>query len=859
MALWIKLALKEIRNNSRFSLFFIINLTLGLIGFIALDSFKTSIHQHLDNNSKAILTADLSLSSNQPFTDRELKLFDEVIGIDQEMSEQINFISMIAGNNNSRMVRIIGIDSHFPLYGQIVLKNNGSIKNSEGRESLFSTKTIWTAQDLMLAFEIQKGDSLKIGKPSFEIVDTILEDPTSTVSFLAGMPTVYMGIKQIRNTGLIQQGSRIRYERFYKLSGNIDLEALMANLNQRLDILYPGSPKIQVQSHKDASQQLGRILGYLNDYLGLVALIALFLAGVGAAYLFRSFLTSRFREMAILISLGATRKEAYLMTLVQITILGFISAALASLLAYLFLPLLLTVLKDFLPKNFVSTMGWSSLLLAFFMGTLGSVICCLPILARIYSLNPIALFHENVVPSREDRSTLLRNTLSYLPALMIYWALAVWQAHSWIIGSLFVCLFLGALLVLGVVAWGILEACGKLSHRQRVVPKIAMRNLNRNKLGAISCFLAIGLGSLLINLIPQIQQGLHEEISQPVDVKVPSFFLFDIQPDQVESLKEYLQKEKYQLSYLSPMIQSRLEAVNHQKFAPKSNQVVMTREQERKQHVSSHLSFNLTYRAELKDSESYVAGKPLSPQYDMDSDALPEISLEQGFADQLGVKIGDELTFDVQSVSITGKIVNLRKIKWNSFQPNFFILFQPGVLEEAPKTFLAGISYVEASRKLSLQNGIVENFPNISVIDVSRIVSRILGITEQISWAIRVMAYLSILAGLVVLFSIARYEVQNRFWEINLLKVLGARFQDVRSIVQIEFGILGLFAAIFGVLLSNAVSFVISYIIFESIWSFSWTMTLLSIVGISLLSILTALLATHQLLKQKPLGLLQAT
>ena len=857
MRLWIKLALKEIRNNSRFSLFFIINLTLGLIGFIALDSFKASIHQHLEQNSKNILTADLSVRSNQPFTEEELALFADVIGDQAEISEQIHFISMVAGNQNSRMVRIIGIDENFPLYGDIVLKNHGILAGKKVRDPLLSRKGAWLAQDLILAFEFQEGDAVKVGQASFEIVDTILEDPTSTVAFLAGIPTVYLGINQIPDTGLVQTGSRIRYERFYKLPRGVALEGVEEELRQRLNVLYPGSRRIRIETHKDASEQLGRVLGYLNDYLGLVALIALFLAGVGAAYLFRSFLTSRFREMAILISLGATRKNAYLMSLMQITILGLISAAASSFIAFLLLPLLPSLLQNFLPKGFVSSMGWSTLVLAFFMGTLGSVICCLPILVRIYNLNPVALFHENVLPAREDRRTLLRKILSYSPALLVYWALAVWQAHSWIIGSLFVSLFLGSIIVLGLVAWGVLTICGKISHRQKVTPKIALRNLNRNKLGAISCFLAIGLGSLLINLIPQIQRGLQEEITQPAEVKIPSFFLFDIQPEQVPLLQDYLQEENYQLSYLSPMIRARLEAVNQETFDSTADNVVMTREQERERRFRNR-GFNLSYRAELNDSESYVAGKPLAPQYDWDSENLPEISLEERFAERLQLKIGDELTFDVQSVPITGKVVNLRKVKWNSFQPNFFIIFQPGVLEDAPKIFLAGISSVNANRKLALQNGIVQRFPNISVLDVSRIVSRILDITDQISWAIQVMAYLSILAGLVVLFSIARYEVQHRFWEINLLKVLGARFQDVRSIVQIEFGILGLFAAIFGVLLSNGMSFVISYLVFERLWSFSWQMTLFSIVGISLLSIGTALLATHQLLKQKPLKLLQA-
>src|SRR5690606_33931295 len=220
-------------------------------------------------------------------------------------------------------------------------------------------------------------------------------------------------------------------------------------------------------------------------------------------------------------------------------------------------------------------------------------------------------------------------------------------------------------------------------------------------------------------------------------------------------------------------------------------------------------------------------------------------------------EIGDTLTFVVQSVPVQGRVVNTRSVDWNSFQTNFFISFQPGVLDSAPKTFVAAISAVADEDRIPVQNAIVTTLPNISVINVSQIVARFLDITDQISWAIRVMAWLSILAGLVVLFSIARYEVKSRFWEINLLKILGANFRDVRSMVKIEFGILGLIAALSGVILSLLMSYGISWFIFDRLWRFSWDMTTFSIVAITAMSIGTALLATRSVLRQKPLELLR--
>ncbi|MBF0273778.1 MAG: FtsX-like permease family protein, partial [Nitrospinae bacterium] len=236
-----------------------------------------------------------------------------------------------------------------------------------------------------------------------------------------------------------------------------------------------------------------------------------------------------------------------------------------------------------------------------------------------------------------------------------------------------------------------------------------------------------------------------------------------------------------------------------------------------------------------------------------------QLSVEYRYAKRMGMKIGDIITFDIHGISIEGKIVNLRKVKWNSFQPNFFIFFQAGVLDDAPQTYLASISGVAMEEKNTIQSDIIKKFPNISMIDVSRLTKKILSISDQMSWAIKLMAYLSIFTGLLVVFSIARHEVESRKKEINLLKVLGGDFKDVRKIIKIEFGILGFFASLFGTLMSIGISFIFSLQMFDSIWKPSWEINLLSVVLITALSVGVALIATGKVLRQKPLSLLQTT
>ena len=213
----------------------------------------------------------------------------------------------------------------------------------------------------------------------------------------------------------------------------------------------------------------------------------------------------------------------------------------------------------------------------------------------------------------------------------------------------------------------------------------------------------------------------------------------------------------------------------------------------------------------------------------------------------------------MHEVPITAKVINLRKVKWNSFQPNFFILFQPGVLDEAPATYLASMGGLNKMERMNYQNLIVKEFPNVSVIDVTRTVERVLKISDQMVLALRFMAYLSIMAGLVVVFSIARHEVEGRLWELNLLKVLGAKFNDIQKMIQIEFAVLGIYAGIFGVGVSLIMSYGIAWWFFENLWKWTWQTSLASVVGVTALSVTVAWIATRRTLRTSPLNLLRSS
>jgi len=856
MKVWIKLALKELRNHRRFSLFFILNLTLGLVGFLTLDSFKTSLEYYFANRSKAILTADIGIQATRPFRDEELKIVDAVFGPSRQEARQMTFFHMGATEEHARLMQIVSVSKKFPFYGDLILSRQGRVTPKLVEQDLYDGQAVWVFPELLLSLGIEVGDSLKIGDASHLITDTVIEEPSGAFNTFGVASKVYIGINQIETTGLIKPGSRVYYYRFYKFDRPVDEQALAVSLRERLQTALGTAQDVRVITPQDASAQVGRGLVYINDYLGLTALVALFLAGIGTAYLFRSYFNGRLKEVAILMSLGARRRDALKIMLWQVVILGMCAAVVANILAFVCMPLLPALMRDFLPQGFVTLIRPGSFALAGFMGTVGSVLFCVPILMNIRDVEPMSLFHETATMIGTPGLWTVQHWLSYLPGLTAYWGLAVWQSHSFRVGSAFVGLFLAAAGILGVVIWLMFAGVGRISVKSLAF-RLAFRTMSRNKVSVTASFLAISLGALLLNVIPQLHKGLNEEISQPAGQTLPGFFLFDIQPEQVEPLTTYLGTQGYPLCNVAPIIRARLETVNGKPPAAIPVRPRMTREEQAEQQLRRR-GINLTYRIGSYPPEDIVEGRRTGDTYNAKSGKPAEISVEVRYAERLGYVRGDILGFDVQGVMVEGRIVNLRRVRWNSFQPNFFIQFQAGVLEDAPKSFLASVSGVPAEQKPLLQNGVVQRFPNISMFDVARVVERILQLTRQLSWALQFMAMLSIIAGLVVVFSITRHEAHTRIGEINLLKVLGGSFQKIRGIFLIEAGLIGGTASFCGVLLSFVLSYSIAELVFESIWSFSWQFGLISIGLIGVLSILTTLSATWQVLQQKPLDLLQA-
>lgn len=851
-----KLAWREIRNAQNFSFIFVLNLSLGLLGFLLLNSFNESLNQTLESRAKTLLAADISISARRDLTQEEGKLANRVLA--DKIAKHHHLISIYSmgsvekdNNVNSRLMQIKGIGSGYPLYGKITLYPFGDVE-SNVQKDLETQQVIWISEELQYQFKIDIGDKIKLGKLEFKISNIIKDDTTASWQGVGLAPKVYVGRKYLLNTGLISFGSVAGHAHQYLLKQPTinQVENLRDDLYQTLT-----DPAISVSLPQNSSEQVGRVLNYLTDYLGLVALVALFLSGIGTAYLFQSFLFIRLKEIGILKSLGLTKSNIKKIYGLQVSILGILAVVCAVVLSFILIPFLKNILNQQIGMDLEISTSLYSIGTCFVVAILTGLFVCLPILNKVIQKSTSEiLFGEHGIKIEWS----LKDIYGFIPLISLFWILSIWQAHSLIVGSVFVISILASLGLFVLTLPKILKLLSKtISKENHLLSSplnlgwgLAIRNLVRNSFATTMSFLALALGVMLLSLIGQLEQSLQTELLSS-EVEKPSLFLFDIQQEQYQSLVEFSKKEEIPLIKPSPMIRARITEVNGKKYERiKEESTLRTREDERQNRFRNR-GINLSYTLDLDESQTITEGVPFNGVYDETKQEFAQISLEKRYAQRMGLAIGDVVTFDILGVEVKGKVVNLRKVKWTSFNPNFFILFQPGVIEEAPKTYLAAVKKMPKEKQFIVQDKLVENFYNISILNVTQLVSKILEIFSMMAVAIKVMAILCIIVGMIVIFSITQHQTRKEATELTIQKVLGLKWKQQLVVINKTFISIVLIATLVGSLFSIGLGNLLSRLFFDGVWTVDWKYFVVIFVLVLILTTFTVTTASFGILRQK--------
>lgn len=809
-----KLALREVKNNKKYWFFFTANLCIGLIGFTFIHLFRTNIENTLDQRAKTILSADMAISGRRDMLPEEKSkvetyLQDKMIAHTQTRELYSMGKNAATKSARSRLTFIKAIKGEYPLIGEIKLESGQSL-TPEYIKSLQVEPYVIISPEVKHQLKVEIGDKLWFGEQAFEIKDIIKSDSTSSLRGVSLAPKVYIGDKFLDATNLIQFGTIAWYSYYFLIRDDSQVDTYKKEIYNLIT-----DPAISVTTPEGSSEQVGRVVGYLGNYLGLIGIVALLISCVGGSYLFQSYVFDRLRQIGILKSVGVSKTALMGSFLLIITSFGLLSTILALLFAKLLLPFALIYFKQWVHFDLKLIFDWEMIGVILAIGVLTNILVCLPILERVFQAQTIDLLNNQV-----NRKISKQDYLLYFPALIFLWVLSVWQANSFKVGSIFVAsLFIIFAVVLLVMPLILNFISKKLKSRKLTAPLslpvgFGLRLVARNKMSTLLTILCMAMGVSLLSVIGQLDKTIKNELIGENSDK-PSLFLFDIQQEQYEELKKFAQEKSIPMQEPSPMVRARLVKKNGEKIKRQVKEEGFTTNEEERRRRFNNRGINLSYAAGLNASEKLVEGVPFSGEYA--GDGIAQMSLEKRYAGRMEVEVGDTMTFDVLGVEVTGKIVSLRTVNWSSFMPNFFITFQPGVLEQAPKTYLASVREVPFERQLEIQDQIVEKFPNISIINVTEIIGKIMTMFTAMAFAVGVMSLCCILVGMFVLYSILQSQMFKKQKDFALQKIVGMSEHQIFQTLFAEFMIIVATALVLGTAIGFILSVVVSQLFFDGL------------------------------------------
>ena len=551
---------------------------------------------------------------------------------------------------------------------------------------------------------------------------------------------------------------------------------------------------VQIESAQDNAQDSNRVLKYFTDYLGLVALVALALCFLCGSYLLQWTFQTKKKSIAIFKTLGLSDRKILILYLFQ----SFLISVISCILSVAFVRALLPVVQNLLIHKFnlpvrLEVAG-SSLLIISLIGILGPLLMTVPQILQIFELQASELFQNSQVESKKNKYYYIWIVVS----LILFWLLSIWQSHSIVIASSFIAALVILVLLLTFLNRIILTALEKLSVNFHWLTRYAIKGLTRRRNSTNLVFVTMSLATLVLSLLPHIKTSILYEIKPDTISNIPQLFLFDIQPEQVEGIQKVAKDILGTQLKFRPLVRSRILKINDEPYERVvQGEGFQTRESENEARFRNR-GVNLTYSPTLSDSETLVSGKFVGS---VDSGQTPQISLEEKYAERVNVKVGDSMTFDVQGIEMKANVSSIRQIRWTSFQPNFFINFPTGSLEEAPQIFLTSIQQAEKSVVKKFQSEIVQQFKNVSIIDVSRTIENSLVYIDQMSIGLQLMAWLAVAVGLFVFVILLNTQLRERLQEMNLVQILGGSESQIRRAIFIQFFILILISVTAGVLL----------------------------------------------------------
>ncbi|MGB7393838.1 MAG: ABC transporter permease, partial [Pricia sp.] len=722
---------------------FMASIILGIAAVVSIQSFSENLKDNIALQSKALMGADFIIDSNQPPNERVQQIIDSLGGAD---AKSVGFPSMavFGKTGNTKLVNVKGIDGNYPFYGELETNPASAANDYQNTGGALVDAT------LMLQFGLQPGDSISIGKISLPIAGTLISAPGSTGVSTSVAPPVLIPYSFIEDTGLVQTGSRVGYDYYFVAEPNQDLEALDEEVDPMLDM-----ENADLDTHTSTGQRLGRRYENFGKFLNLVAFIALLLGCVGIASSVHIYIKEKLQSVAVLKCIGASRKQSFLIYLIQIAGMGLLGGLVGTSIGLLVQQSFPLLLQGFLP--FDVEIYWSAqpIIIGLLLGVFMSVLFALSPLLSTWYVSPLQVLRiqENATQNSRKAQIWIATGILLFVFLFSYWLLDNWKyALSFAAGILVVFALLGGFAILfmkGIkkhfpTSWGFTARQGLL-------------NLFRPNNQTMVLILAIGVGTFLISTLYFSKDILLAKTTLEANEQTPNLILLDVQTEQQEAATASITQKGMPLLNNIPIVTMRMQKIKDRSV----NDIRADTTSSINRWILNH-EFRVTYRDSLIESETLEAG---SWPGESDKEGVIPVSISDNIARDAEVGIGDKLVFNVQGVLMETEVASIRAVDWGRIQLNFSVLFPTGVLESAPQFRVLTTYTPNESTSAELQRELVKKFPTVSILDLRQLLTVVDDILGKISWVINFMAFFSILTGIIVLIGSVRTSKYQRIKE----------------------------------------------------------------------------------------------
>jgi len=829
-----KMAWRDGKASISRLMLFMASIILGIAAVVSIQLFSENLKQNIKSQSKALMGADFIIDSRQLPSKKVQGIIDSL----NVAASEVNFVSMAAfpKNEGTKLVKVRAIEGDFPFYGELDTEPVNAAKQYQELGGALVDAT------LMLQYNLNPGDSIKLGKLTFPIIGALKSVPGSTAISTSVAPPVLIPFRFIEATELLQLGSRKEYQYFFVAPPTLDLELLDKKIDPILD-----DENADLDTHTSTSERLGRRYENVSRFLNLAAFIALLLGCVGIASSVHIYIKEKLKNVAVLKCIGASRKQTFLIYLIQIVgiglIGGVIGAAIGTGLQYAF-PY---ILKGFLPFDIEISITAQPLIMGVTLGVLMSVLFALLPLLGTWYVSPLEVLRgtdENLVKPRKAR------LLTLAAILLFVFLFSFWLLKNALFGLLFT---VGILVAFSIMA-GISSLFMKLIKKYfptnwGFTERQSLLNLFRPNNQTMVLILAIGLGTFLISTLYFTKDILLAKTAIENNSENANIILMDVQTNQKEAVVNTVLPKGLEVIDNIPIVTMRMHKIKERLV----NDIRKDTASTMNRWILNH-EFRVTYRDSLLASEELTEGTWTgnTPQ-----GAPILISISDNIARDADLATGDKVVFNIQGVLMETIIGSVRKVDWGRMQLNFSVVFPTGVLENAPQFNVLTTNVPNEAVSADLQRDLVQKFPNISVLDLRQVYTIIEDILNKISWIINFMAFFSILTGIIVLIGSVRNSKYQRIKESVLLRTLGAKSKQILRITALEYVYLGMLGSLVGILLSLLSSQLLATLLFKEPFIPSLIPFVVFLPGITVLVLLAGLINIRSVLKSPPLEVLR--